>query len=399
MESSTYEIPLPDKYVQRAASAHGVWGQPIFGQWLTYPEVGPSGLWSTPTDLAQLVAEIMLSLSDRSDLLISQDMADLMLTSHTEEIPYEGFSFMNPLYADWGLGWQLITLGKNFYFVHGGDDPQGFQSLLIVLTERGWGVVVMTNGASGSGLCLEIFYTIAEVYGILPPLQNVVFSTYMFIFILAVLTVWLLVYLILWLKRLLSRSGPIQSSERVQLKHRIIFLLLIPLIAIIIAIPFYISLEVAIHLIPGFPLPHHIKQEALGLVEQGELFARHGMIEEAFSSYTEAQALDTKLEISPGSWNVVCWYGSLWGHAKKVMDACERAVSMAPDSAGFADSRGLARALTGDFDGAIEDFTRYADWLEGQAGYEHERKLRLSWISELSAGLNPFDETTLDELR
>jgi hypothetical protein len=180
---------------------------------------------------------------------------------------------------------------------------------------------------------------------------------------------------------------------------RVVFLLLIPVTAIIIAVPFYIGLEVAIHLIPGFPLPSHIQPEALGMVEQGELFARHGMIEEAFRAYSEAQVIDARLEISPGSWNVICWNGSLWGYATQVMDACERAVSMAPGNAGFADSRGLARALTGDYAGAIEDFTQYADWLEGQGGYAHERNLRLLWISELSAGRNPFDEATLDELR
>jgi hypothetical protein len=399
MKSSTYRIPLPDEYVLRTASAHGEWGQPIIGQWLTYPEMGPSGLWSTPTDLARLVAEIMLSLSGRSDLVISQDIADLMLTSHTEGIPYEGFSFMNPLYANWGLGWQLITFGKNFYFVHGGDDPQGFQSLLIALPERGWGVVIMTNGAAGGGLCLEILYTIAEAYGILPPIRTVVFAAYVFILLLTLLVVWLLVSLIVRLLSLRSGSGTRQRVGDIKRKYRVIFLLLIPVIGILVAVPFYIGLEVVIHLIPGFPLPSHIQPEALGMVEQGELFARHGMIDEAFSAYSEAQVIDARLKISPGSWNVICWHGSLWGYPTRVMDACERAVSMAPGNAGFADSRGLNRALTGDYAGAIKDFTQYADWLERQGGNAHERKLRLLWISELSTGRNPFDEATLDELR
>jgi regulator of sirC expression with transglutaminase-like and TPR domain len=39
------------------------------------------------------------------------------------------------------------------------------------------------------------------------------------------------------------------------------------------------------------------------------------------------------------------------------MDACERAVALAPDDGQIRDSRGLARAMTGNIEGAIEDFS------------------------------------------
>lgn len=54
--------------------------------------------------------------------------------------------------------------------------------------------------------------------------------------------------------------------------------------------------------------------------------------------------------------NNLCWNASLWGLAEDVMFACETAVTMDPEHGSYQDSRGLARALTGDFEGAIEDF-------------------------------------------
>jgi CubicO group peptidase (beta-lactamase class C family) len=169
MENSTYQFPLADEYVPQAASAHGKWGQPIHGSWLTYPEMGPSGLWTTPTDLARLAIEIMRARAGQSSTVFSQEMADQMLSSQTEDIPYAEHTFMHPLYADWGLGWQLLHLGGNSYFVHGGDNPEGFQSIVLAVPEQGWGVVIMTNGANGQGLYYEILYAVAEAYGILPP--------------------------------------------------------------------------------------------------------------------------------------------------------------------------------------------------------------------------------------
>lgn len=65
-----------------------------------------------------------------------------------------------------------------------------------------------------------------------------------------------------------------------------------------------------------------------------------------------------------GSWNSVCWYGSLTGLAAEVMPACERAVALAPEDGGIRDSRGLACALTGDLEGARKDFEFAVPWAE-----------------------------------
>jgi eukaryotic-like serine/threonine-protein kinase len=99
-------------------------------------------------------------------------------------------------------------------------------------------------------------------------------------------------------------------------------------------------------------------------------------------------------------WNSLCWYGSLAGHAQEALRACDQAVSLQPENAGWRDSRALARALTGDYAGAIEDYQYFVDWLK-QYSNENILKIRQereSWIAALKAGQNPFDTETLKAL-
>src|SRR5207237_9728450 len=85
----------------------------------------------------------------------------------------------------------------------------------------------------------------------------------------------------------------------------------------------------------------------------GEMLLRQGDIEKAVATYAEAQTLDPTIEIPATVGNNLCWWGSLWGHPAEVMEACETAVALEPENGKFRDSRGLARALTGNIAGAI----------------------------------------------
>ncbi|NEO39033.1 MAG: hypothetical protein F6J90_22915 [Moorea sp. SIOASIH] len=129
--------------------------------------------------------------------------------------------------------------------------------------------------------------------------------------------------------------------------------------------------------------------------EQGEQLARQGEVTKALSLYKEAQKLDPNLEISAYSWNQICWFGSLHGYAADVMDACEKAVAKEPEDRRILDSRGLARALTGDTAGAISDFQAFVDWTDD----DELKAKRQKWIDELRAGKNPFTEEVLESLR
>jgi hypothetical protein len=81
-------------------------------------------------------------------------------------------------------------------------------------------------------------------------------------------------------------------------------------------------------------------------LREGGRLARDGRIVEAVDAYREAREMDPQLMVSSGQLNTLCWYGALWEHAADVMDACEEAVALSPNSANIRDSRGVARALT-----------------------------------------------------
>ena len=134
---------------------------------------------------------------------------------------------------------------------------------------------------------------------------------------------------------------------------------------------------------------------APALIKKGEILSSQGKIGEVMGAYTKAQAIDPKLNISANSWNSLCWRGSLQGYAADVLDSCEKAVNLAPKNGNIRDRRGLARALTGDIQGAIEDFQAFVDWTS-----EDDRKAqRQRWIEALRAGEDPFTPEELDRLR
>ena len=83
------------------------------------------------------------------------------------------------------------------------------------------------------------------------------------------------------------------------------------------------------------------------------------------------------------------------------MYACEQAVELAPDDQKnfYRDSRGVARALTGNLTGASEDFRAYLEWAPAHEESETLISKRQHWLRELEAGRNPFDAATLEALR
>ena len=137
----------------------------------------------------------------------------------------------------------------------------------------------------------------------------------------------------------------------------------------------------------------HLAAEVL--VNKGRELARRGDIKRAIANFSAAQESDPNLKIDAHSWNSLCWFGSLGGFATEVMKACERAVELEPDSGLIRDSHGLARALTEDYSGAIEDFQRYLEWGRENSAPEDMIRQRQDWIRSLQANQNPFTEEEL----
>ncbi|BAY47719.1 hypothetical protein SAMD00079811_53380 [Scytonema sp. HK-05] len=135
---------------------------------------------------------------------------------------------------------------------------------------------------------------------------------------------------------------------------------------------------------------------AKALVEKGKKFVEEGKVKEAITAYTQAQQLDPKVEIDADSWASLCWYGSLHRRAADVMFACEKTVQLAPEKnkGGWRASRGLARALTNNTQGAIEDFEAYI----AQADDKEWKSKVQRWVKDLRAGKNPFTDAELKKL-
>lgn len=124
------------------------------------------------------------------------------------------------------------------------------------------------------------------------------------------------------------------------------------------------------------------------LVEHGRVLAWEGQIDEAVATYEKAKGIDAKLPVPGTAWNTLCWWGSLYSYPEKVVNgACEQAVASDPHNTDFQDSRGLARALTGDTRGAIQDFEAF---IRSPASNDGQKKQRTRWVEALRAGNNPF---------
>ena len=115
----------------------------------------------------------------------------------------------------------------------------------------------------------------------------------------------------------------------------------------------------------------------------------------------EVAEISGKLAISQGpvAGNNYCWYATLEGFARVALPACEYAVQAKPDNGGYRDSRGLARALTGDLTGALDDFRAFVQSIEEDGERPEQIEARIEWIEALEAGLNPINDQVLRDLR
>lgn len=126
---------------------------------------------------------------------------------------------------------------------------------------------------------------------------------------------------------------------------------------------------------------------------------RSALWPDASAAYLQVLDGDKTLKVSARDWNSLCWYGSLLGHARDALTACEQAVDLEPDPY-YRDSRGLARALTGQFPGAIEDFLAFIKQphADRTPKSEQERKERQRYVHSLRHGRNPFTQNELNRL-
>jgi WD40 repeat protein len=141
------------------------------------------------------------------------------------------------------------------------------------------------------------------------------------------------------------------------------------------------------------------KFAASSLLAKGESLVKQLKVKEAIAAYKQAPELDSNLKIPANSWgNTLCWIGSLNGYAKDVMFACEKAVALEPENGWIRDTRGVARALAGNNQGAIEDFEAFLKWADKNETHKDTKRQRQSLIDTLKAGNNHLTPEEMNKL-
>jgi CubicO group peptidase (beta-lactamase class C family) len=147
MTRSTYENPLPASH-GNIARAHNGRGEPtaLPRGWESMPEMGASGLWTTPSDYARLIIALIESYQGAEGTFLSTDIARDMMTEVGR--------------SRYGLGPALAGQCETRRFSHGGSN-NSYKALMEGHLSTGNGLVVVTNGANGARLLHEVAIAIA----------------------------------------------------------------------------------------------------------------------------------------------------------------------------------------------------------------------------------------------
>ena len=160
MTRSTFAQPLTQEAASNAANGHQSDGTRISGGWHVYPYMAAGGLWTTPTDLAYFIVELLKMLNHQPGILQSA----LIKEAITPQITIEQW-YSDTISEASGLGFFLAGSGEDLSFAHDGGNA-GFISRFIALPEHRKGFVIMVNNDGAFSLIDEITHSIADVYGI-----------------------------------------------------------------------------------------------------------------------------------------------------------------------------------------------------------------------------------------
>ncbi|CAN0275274.1 unnamed protein product, partial [Chrysoparadoxa australica] len=142
--------PLPEDH-GNIARAHDREGAPtaLPRGYEAFPEMAASGLWTSAHDLGRMTAEMIQAYHGDSAYL-HPVLGQEMMTG------------VSP--SDHGLGPRLEGRGESFIFHHGGSN-NSYRAWMEGHLTTGNGLVVLTNGANGSDLAVEIRNAMNYVMG------------------------------------------------------------------------------------------------------------------------------------------------------------------------------------------------------------------------------------------
>jgi CubicO group peptidase (beta-lactamase class C family) len=149
MTHSGFEQPLPSDRARLAAWGHRRDGSTLEGNWMIQPELAPAGLWTTPSDLAQVIIELQDALAGRPSRLLTQASAREMLTARVDNAGF-GVFLTGPN-------------GASRRFIHSGRNA-GFDAMLVGYKKGRQGAVVMINRNNNEGFIEEVLESVAREY-------------------------------------------------------------------------------------------------------------------------------------------------------------------------------------------------------------------------------------------
>jgi non-ribosomal peptide synthase protein (TIGR01720 family) len=141
MLDSSFEPDFPRSRGVRAAIGHSADSRPMEGGWRAYDGLAATGLWTTPTDLAQISLEICRAATGRKSAFMSCDTARMMLTPSA--------------HSTYALGNVAATVAGQRWYGHPGG-TLGYKCVSAFDLSRRLGLVIMTNGDSGLTFILDI---------------------------------------------------------------------------------------------------------------------------------------------------------------------------------------------------------------------------------------------------
>jgi CubicO group peptidase (beta-lactamase class C family) len=157
MAHSSYHQPLPPKLKSLSVSEHTLDGKPVQGGRANFPFHAAGSLWTTPSDLAVFMIDLMKAYQGEAGHLLSPQMAQEMMSPQIEILD-------SSLSDSYGLGVELQSTNQGPLVWHTGG-TWGSCSVIWFYPQIGKGAVVMTNNASGSLLRFEVLLSIASAYG------------------------------------------------------------------------------------------------------------------------------------------------------------------------------------------------------------------------------------------
>ncbi|MDQ0269551.1 serine hydrolase domain-containing protein [Cytobacillus purgationiresistens] len=150
MTNSIFELKVTEKQAQNLSCGHNRYGKRIEGNYPFYPNPAGAGLWTSSSDLALLVNDIIHSLYNESRLGLSQATIKEMI-SPQGDIPWAG------------LGVFIEGKGHNVEFSSLGWG-EGFQSMIVSYPYVKTAAVIMTNADLGvhqmKGIIGEIYQSL-----------------------------------------------------------------------------------------------------------------------------------------------------------------------------------------------------------------------------------------------